>query len=149
MHRQNTELNELPWVIRIREKIGEDPTRFLTMCPFGPIDVPPLVEARINGIDEIGVANAWLIAERRLFDREGVKQRLRARIEYLLEHGERDQRASRRELPTPEPKLVEDPEPTWAHEGCGGTDVDRESSRTWFCNGCQQRTNRVLEAPPA
>lgn len=76
---------------RIETAIGEDPGRFL-IGQFGPIDVPPLVDRRIRGIDYIRTAVGWLWLETEYFDRQGVIDRLDRRIDWLEEHGERPDR---------------------------------------------------------
>jgi hypothetical protein len=80
----------------LREDIGEDPARYLDVPMFRPPGADgssPLstAMARIRGIDQLAVANAWLAVERRLDrgPRERVVDALQERIEYLEGHGSR------------------------------------------------------------
>ena len=120
--------------------VGEDPARVLDGADKA------LVLARIRGIDYLDVLDAWLAVERRLFDgRSAVIEALESRREELEVDGERDLsgvdleaiRARHRA------EAAAEPDPVWRHVPCGSTDVDRESSRTWYCNECELRTNRV------
>jgi hypothetical protein len=83
---------------RIVERIGENPARFLdrdltTSTPEGHAKPSLMLEARIDGIDFVDVAIAYLAVETQL-DREecprsGVIDRLEARKEWLQDHGDR------------------------------------------------------------
>lgn len=147
-----------PQIRRICETVGENIPRFLDrdLVERGPKHTSTsgrdLFVARVRGIDRIGVANAWIMVERELaefHDREprvGVIELLERRRDHLIEHGDRQEltpeelaesRAARSD------DVEDDPEPVWRHINCGTTDVERESSRDWFCNTCDLRTNRV------
>lgn len=134
------------------ESIGEDPARFLDKS--GPeYDKNALIAARIRGIDSIEVLRAWRAVERRLHGgRSAVVELLDEREAYLEEHGERTilspEELERRHEASLEADDEEEPDPVYRHEKCGETDVERESSRTWFCHTCEQRTNRVEEVDP-
>lgn len=130
------------------EDIGEDPARFL----HDPDDEKEdLAVARIRGIDYVQVLNAWLAVERRLNGgRANIIRAIETRRQYLEEHGERQQlgpeqleRRRKERMPDDLDDDGGDAEPVWRHEKCGSTDVEQESSMAWFCNECQQRTNRV------
>ena len=129
----------------LEDDIGEDPARFLDTSGVGESE-RGLVLARIRGIDFHETLNAWEAVERRLGGRKVILQAIEKRRAELEESGERDLSgidleaiSARRE------REHDDVEPTWRHEKCGSTDVDQESSLTWFCNECEQRTNRVDE----
>lgn len=73
----------------VRERIGEDPARFLDYAD--PEDLL-LARARIRGIDYQEVIVEWLRVERELErgPRETVIGWLQERNRHLLEHGDRD-----------------------------------------------------------
>lgn len=129
----------------LEERIGEDPARFLDENGRDDTKID-LALARIRGIDYLENLNAWLAIERRLNGgRRVIVDAIEERREYLEEHGERDvdpeDVAVIREVTAEEEE--DEPDPVWRHEPCGSTDVDQESSMAWFCNECEQRTNRV------
>lgn len=77
---------------RLRADLGEDPARYLD-APWD--DREEMIRGRIRGIDEIGVARAWIGVERRLGRGEGggprehIIQRLEERVDFLEANGER------------------------------------------------------------
>lgn len=139
----------------IAERIGHDPAKFLDrdLVERGPNHTwqtsKHLVLALIKGLPTIGKVNGWLKVEKQLDrgPREPIVELLETRLDYLIEHGERtissraeiERRRAARTVPIQEPE----PEPVWRHVVCGTTDVDQESRHAWFCNTCEQRTNRV------
>ena len=85
---------------RLRERLGEDPARFLDRDLVGDRDAQRMVRERIAGIDSLEVLSAWRAVERNLADhydrepRQGVLDALDERGTWLDEHGDRDERAS-------------------------------------------------------
>jgi len=132
------------WADVLAEQLGEDPLRFLLYKPYGPIDVPELVERRIAGIDEIRIARGWIAAERRLgLNREGVLRRLEARIDELEEIGERPDRLVYLEpVERDDVQDGQDDEPeVLAHVDCGAV-VERRSWMAFFCPECEELVSR-------
>lgn len=97
----------------VEERIGEDPARVLdrplikptrskTSSPFA------LAEARIRGIDRLGVLNGYLQVERSLDrgPRDQVVELLEQRRDLLLELGDRDDRDVGPRDPAPEKDVV-------------------------------------------
>lgn len=78
----------------IVDAIGEDPAQFLDHDLAADGDRRRLAIARIEGIDHLGVVNAWVQVERELDrgPRERVIELLEQRRDWLLEHGDRDDR---------------------------------------------------------
>lgn len=143
----------------VLEAVGEDPARFLDRDLGGGL--PPLVEARISGIDELRVVGAWQGVEHRLLrspdgagvGRPTVKQRLHRRARELEASGGREAALEeRREFVEPEESddvdEIEDVT-LWRHvaESCGSLDVEPNDDAigSYECNGCGSRvpSNRV------
>jgi len=128
------------------EAIGEDPRRYLLVdAGRDQLGDDPLLfaKSRIEGIDRLDVLDYWLDAEVEVGPRKKVIAWINRRKDELEEIGERPDRLEPRqqtEEPTPEPEAPEETE--WIHEPCGSV-AEQESSRTWFCPECEQRTNRV------
>lgn len=151
-----------PTIRRIAERIGENPARFLDrdLVERGPNHTTTsgreLFLARVRAIDYIGVANAWIMVERELDrgPRDAVIDLLEQRRDHLIEHGERveltpeELQERRAAIAAASEDEEAEPDPVWLHVKCETTDVERESSRSWFCNTCEQRTNRVEEVDP-
>lgn len=90
---------EVPkWQCRLKQKLGENPARFLdhSLVERGnrhtDFTLQRLVRARIRGIDRLEVVNAWIAVERKLDrgPRDLVIKLLEERKAYLEDHGERD-----------------------------------------------------------
>lgn len=84
------------WQRRLKQDVGENPTRFLDQrIPQIPESPTSFLRARIDGIDRIEVVGAWLAAERKLATEQGREPRshvidlLEQRREFLQDHGER------------------------------------------------------------
>lgn len=126
------------------------------------------IAARISGIDRLGVIGAWQAVEYDLIRSPGEHWRDQGGREKILEllydraaeleanGGREEQLKHRREIVLEDEPDDDSEEIVWRHtkDGCGSTDVDQESSMAWYCNDCQQRTNRVervetREAVPA
>lgn len=156
--RANAQSHDYPPEIQeIAERIGENPARFLDveLIETGPRHTSTsgrdLFTARVRGIDRIGVANAWIQVER-LLDRgprDVVIDVLERRRDFLIEQGERPRYSSeelqeRRAAREANRDDVEpEPDPVWRHVSCGSTDVTQDSAHSWFCEHCDQQTNRV------
>lgn len=138
---------------KLRERIGEDPARYLDRDILGSsrgIGESDLFASRLRGIDRLEVINAWIAVERRLDrgPRAHILDRLEDRKETIEAEGERDLpgRSHEELVALSDDGDDEDEEETiWRHEKCGSIDVERESARAWFCNECEERTNRVEE----
>lgn len=107
---RNRERRQFP---DLKDAIGYDPARYLDvpLLETGIEGTPKIRVAisMIQGISRLGVANAWIAAERRLEragdpddpdkpdpgPREQIMALLEAKVDYLVEHGDRP-----RELPT-------------------------------------------------
>jgi hypothetical protein len=154
----------------VEDEIGEDPARFLdreiltstslstvTRDGFKPdvrvSDPLEFIASRIRGIDRLEVIGAWYGVERRLIrtpdrGRDQIRELLQDRAAEIREHGDRDEQLEHRREIVVDDDQDEDDEPTvWRHtaDDCGSTDVEKTSSRAWFCRACEQRTNRVEE----
>lgn len=141
----------------VADEIGEDPARFLDVDVLADDGARELLLSRIRGIDRLGTINAWIIVERKLErgPRDRIVELLERRREHLLETGGRPRfsgeelderlRARRERREAAEADQEPEPDPVWRHVKCGSTDVERECSRTWICNECDERTNRVEE----
>lgn len=84
---------------KLKDDYGEDPARWLDCDILGHSDRKRLVEARIEGIDEIALVRAWIAVERRLDrdTRQGIITRLERREEQLQQIGERPDRVTDRD----------------------------------------------------
>jgi hypothetical protein len=86
---------------RLRDRLGEDPARFLDRHLVGDRDAQRMVRDRIKGIDSLAVLSAWRAVEKKLADhhdrepRQGVLNLLDERGIWLDEHGDREDRAQR------------------------------------------------------
>lgn len=116
------------------------------------------IASRIQGIDRLEVIGAWLYVEADLLrtpDRSETDQRrdgrpkirelLHERATELEAEGGRDEKLQHRREIVVDDDQEDDVETIWQHtkDGCGSTDVVQESAMAWFCNDCEQRTNRV------
>lgn len=94
----NTRAETPEWQRRLKQKLGENPARFLDHNLVergrGHTDrtLQRLVFARIRGIDRLEVVNAWIAVERKIDrgPRDRVIDLLEQRKAYLEKDGERD-----------------------------------------------------------
>ncbi|MFB6091617.1 MAG: hypothetical protein ABEK02_01255 [Haloquadratum sp.] len=86
---------------RLRERLGEDPARFLDRDLVSDPAAQRMVRDRIAGIDSLEVLSAWRAVERKLAEhhdrepRQGVLDALDERGIWLDEYGDRDDRTTR------------------------------------------------------
>lgn len=100
------------------EAINEDPAQFLDHDLDADHDQRRLAVGRIEVIDYLGVVNAWIQVERQLDrgPRDPIIELLEQRREWILEHGDRDERleAAGERTPAPPKSVIwidEDGEP--------------------------------------
>ena len=94
----NTRGETPEWQRRLKQKLGENPARFLDhdLVEYGnrhtDHTLQRLVQARIRGIDRLEVVNAWIAVERKLDrgPRDRIIDLLEERKAHLEDHGERD-----------------------------------------------------------
>lgn len=134
----------------VAEMIGEDPARYLdTDLVSGEGVQDDTFESRVRGIDRLEVIQAWIEIETSLErgPRRHVIARLNRRKRELEENGERDLPGRTHEelVALSDEADADETETVWRHEPCGSTDVVQESAMAWFCDACEQRTNRVEE----
>lgn len=139
--------------------IGEDPARFLDqhLVEGGSRHVDTtglrLVVSRIQGIDRVAVARAWLAVERNeetRGPRDKIVHLLERRIEYLEENGERpdpDELAAIAQSVRADHSWDAGPEGDESgevrfHQECGA-EVEPRDGHSWFCPDCETLTNRV------
>lgn len=85
----------------LKDRLGEDPARFLDRDLVGDRDAQRMIRDRIDGIDFLEELSVWRAVERKLadhYDREprpGVISALDERGIWLEEHGDRDERTTR------------------------------------------------------
>ncbi|WP_311170660.1 hypothetical protein [Halobellus ordinarius] len=85
---------------KLKDRLGEDPARFLDCDLIGNPHAQRMVRDRIAGIDSLEVLSAWRAVEKKLADhhdrepRQGVLDALDERGIWLDEHGDRDERAT-------------------------------------------------------
>jgi hypothetical protein len=142
----------------LRDDLGEDPARFLDRPLFDgdehTASPGAIMRARIRGIDYLATLRAWKAVERNLDrgPRDRVIEMLEDREQWLLEHGDRDER-----LPDEIERRDDDQEdvepadvtPAVIHQSCG-VQVDEVDGAAggYRCPECEQLTRQVEVVEP-